>query len=218
MNPDNPVVRLCAEGMAAEASGDDDAARALFEQAWAAATDDYEACVAAHYLARHQPTPELTLHWNAECLRLADRVGDERVAGFYASLHANLGRCHRDLGDRAAAGEHFRLAARHLADVPAGPYRDWLRYSIADGLRGTGALEPSAASAGAEALLRDLCARGDLRSLCLLLPAYYGDTGSAGDRRHLAEAARMLHAERRLPASDQQRLGEIIGLATSTVD
>ncbi|TWE22654.1 hypothetical protein [Prauserella muralis] len=89
LNPDNPVVRLCGEGMAAEAQGRPAEARTLFERAWQAATDDYEACVAAHYLARHQPTPEDTLHWNQVCLERADRV-----AGFHASLHATLARAH----------------------------------------------------------------------------------------------------------------------------
>lgn len=49
MNPDNTVVQLCAQGMAAETDGGAGDARRLFEQAWDAATDDYEGCVAAHY-------------------------------------------------------------------------------------------------------------------------------------------------------------------------
>lgn len=55
-DPENVVVRLCAQGMQAEAEGRDAQARDLFLQAWEAAEDDYDACIAAHYLARHQPT------------------------------------------------------------------------------------------------------------------------------------------------------------------
>jgi len=99
MDLDDPVVRLCAEGMQAEAAGRSDEAHALFRQAWDAATDDYGACVAAHYLARHQKTPEDVLRWNQECLERADRLGDERVRGFYPSLHLNLARAHDELGD-----------------------------------------------------------------------------------------------------------------------
>jgi hypothetical protein len=50
MNPDNPVVRLCAEGMNAEGEGRPDEAKRLFQQAWDESTDDFQACVAAHYL------------------------------------------------------------------------------------------------------------------------------------------------------------------------
>ncbi|RGC68468.1 hypothetical protein C5N14_13190 [Micromonospora sp. MW-13] len=34
-------------------------------------TDDYDACVAAHYLARQQDDPEEILRWNQEALRHA---------------------------------------------------------------------------------------------------------------------------------------------------
>jgi hypothetical protein len=56
MDPNNPVVRLCAAGMAAEGEGRPADAKALFEQAWAESRDDFEACIAAHYVARHQAT------------------------------------------------------------------------------------------------------------------------------------------------------------------
>ncbi|MGR6917674.1 hypothetical protein ACU635_25835 [[Actinomadura] parvosata] len=37
--------------------------------------------MAAHYLARPQPTPELTLHWNQECLNRANLVRHAVRAG-----------------------------------------------------------------------------------------------------------------------------------------
>ncbi|EHR50074.1 hypothetical protein SacmaDRAFT_1805 [Saccharomonospora marina XMU15] len=213
MDTSNPVVRLCAQGMAAEARGLDAEARALFEQAWQLAGDDYEACVAAHYLARHQDGPEATLRWNETCLRHADKVGDERVAGFYCSLHANIARSHRALANTPAARRHFELAADHLAAVPQGPYRDWLRYSVAEGLRDTGpparANHPRIAVL-LEKLLDGFCARRDLRSLCLLLPAYLGDLGGDDDAERLATHARMLHAEKRLSEHEQAMLSEVI--------
>ncbi|MFJ9338954.1 hypothetical protein ACIRP0_06635 [Streptomyces sp. NPDC101733] len=98
MDPENTVVGLCSRGMAAEAADRPAEARDLFRQAWEAAADDYEACVAAHYLARHQSTPEETLRWNRLCLERADRVGDGRVLPLYPSLHGSLGRAHLELG------------------------------------------------------------------------------------------------------------------------
>ena len=73
IDPANPVVALCAAGMAIE--GDADAARQLFEQAWSARQDDYDASIAAHFLARHQPTVESRVRWNA----LAAQIGRAHV-------------------------------------------------------------------------------------------------------------------------------------------
>lgn len=64
VDPDNPVVRLCVEGMKAEMEGRSDEAAILFMQAWGRRKVDYDACLAAHYVARHQRIPEQILHWN----------------------------------------------------------------------------------------------------------------------------------------------------------
>ncbi len=124
IDPDNPVVRLCAQGMQAEGEGRPQEARALFLQAWEARTDDYEACIAAHYVARHPDSARDALHWNQTALDRAHAVTDGRVLGFYASLCLNLGKSHEDLGNLAAAREHYARAAASLHDVPDGPYRD----------------------------------------------------------------------------------------------
>ncbi|WP_243744738.1 hypothetical protein [Streptomyces hainanensis] len=157
MDPHNEVVGLCAAGMAAEAAGERARARELFERAWAAAGDDYERCVAAHYVARHQDTPAATLRWNEDCLRYADAVGDDRVAGFRASLHLNIARARRDLGDHEPARAHLALAAEHIPAVPEGEYRNWLRLAVADGRRaaaGPAAARPRGARRPDQGLVR----------------------------------------------------------------
>jgi hypothetical protein len=111
MDVNNPVIRLCLEGNLAEFNGCKDDARRLFEQAWEAAGDDYEACIAAHYVARFQETSEQVLHWNLEALKYADAVGDERVKAFYPSLYVNLGHAYEILGNLEEAGRYYRLAA-----------------------------------------------------------------------------------------------------------
>ncbi len=154
MDPELSVVRLCAEGMQAEAEGRAEAARELFQQAWDVAADDYEACIAAHYLARHQTSAEETLRWNQECLDRADRVADERVREFYPSLYLNMAHAYRRLGRPTLAHHYFLRAAervtpegrydRHDAArdqcdhcVHQGQYGDWNRFAIAEGLRAT---------------------------------------------------------------------------------
>ncbi len=110
MDLDNPVVKLCVLGTQAEFAGRPADARALYWQAWELAGDDFEACVAAHYVARFQPTAEQTLHWNREALKYADAAAAERVKDFYPSLYLNLGRSYEQLGDQAAAQCFYALA------------------------------------------------------------------------------------------------------------
>lgn len=128
IDPTNPVVALCAEGMAVE--GTPAAARRLFERAWAARRDDYDAAIAAHFLARCQPTPEETLYWSALAVRHAEAVSDGRAAGFLASLYLNLGDAQANAGDVEAAAASARRAAGRLAAVAPGGYREFVALGI----------------------------------------------------------------------------------------
>src|SRR4051812_19835922 len=128
VDPDNPVVALCAAGMAVD--GDPEQARALFMRAWSIHRDDYEASIAAHFLARHQPTDEETLAWNERALQHATMVTDGRTTEFLASLYLNVGDSYlatRRPNDAATAA---RLARASVAALPAGGYRDFVEYGI----------------------------------------------------------------------------------------
>lgn len=111
MDVNNPVIKLCIAGTQAEFAGRIEDARALYRQAWDAAQDDFEACVAAHYVARHQANLQETLRWNLEALARAEAVGDARVAPFYPSLYLNLGRSYELLGEEEEARRYYDLAA-----------------------------------------------------------------------------------------------------------
>jgi tetratricopeptide (TPR) repeat protein len=137
MDPNNPVVRLCMEGMEAEAKGKFEVARELFEQAWSVCQDDYDACMAAHFLARHQDSPQAVFEWDQEALNRANAVGDDRVQSFYSSLHLNLGHSYEALGALAEARRHYQMSADRLDDVPEGPYKEMMRNGIARGLKRT---------------------------------------------------------------------------------
>jgi hypothetical protein len=130
MDPDNQVVRLCAEGMEAEFAGRRDAARVLFDRAWETSSSDFEACIAAHYVARHQPDAGATLHWNQVALERAELVHDDSVRRFYASLHLNLGHAYEQSGDLVLACRHYTLAHERLDDVPHGKYHDTVRSGV----------------------------------------------------------------------------------------
>jgi hypothetical protein len=124
----NRIVQLCAAGMAVE--GTPAEARRLFEQAWHEHTDDYEACIAAHFLARHQPTPAETLRWNQVALRHAAAVTDGRTRTFMASLYLNLGDAYWQAGDCRAAGAAAIQARDALALLPPDGYRDFVALGI----------------------------------------------------------------------------------------
>lgn len=111
MDLNNPVVQLCVAGTQAEFQGRPEAARALYWQAWETARDDFEACIAAHYVARFQNDPQEVFRWNQEALNHADVIQDERVKEFYPSLYLNMGRSYELLGDLSEAKRYYDLAA-----------------------------------------------------------------------------------------------------------
>lgn len=111
MDETNPVVQLCIQGARAEFEHRLEDARALYQQAWEAHADDYEACIAAHYVARFQDNPEETLRWNQSALHHAELVNDERVREFFPSLYLCLGRSYEVLGNKIEATKYYQLAA-----------------------------------------------------------------------------------------------------------
>ena len=137
IDPENAVVRLCAEGIAAEGQGRHEDAAAMYRQAWAIRSDDYEACIAAHYLAREQETLEESLRWNQAALDHALAVDEARIGGFLPSLYLNLGWSHEVLGDPVTARACYLAGAARVAELPAGAYTDVVRDGIERGLART---------------------------------------------------------------------------------
>ena len=131
LDPENPVVVLCAAGMAL--GGDAAAAGDCFARAWAARTDDFEAAVAAHFVARVQPNTAAKLDWDLRAVRHAETAlaaGDWRVRGVLASLYLNVGDGLLSAGQRDEAREAAARAEVELAAVPAGGYREFVAVGI----------------------------------------------------------------------------------------
>ena len=108
-----------------------------FERAWSARVDDFDACIAAHYLARVQPDAQATFEWNARALEHARLVEPDRVRGFLPSLHLNLGRSYEDLGDPIRAAAEYRLAQSSLDALDDDGYGAMVRRGVASGLERT---------------------------------------------------------------------------------
>jgi len=207
-DPENIVVQLCVKGMTAEGEGKIDQAKQLFQQAWATATNNFEAFTAAHYLARNQADPNIELKWNLEALRLADTLEQGGMNGHYPSLYLNVAKSYETLGDPEQATAFYQKAAESSEYLPAGGYSDMIRSGIAAGLKRMGKTNP--AGEQAESLVYAWCERKELRPLSMILPAYVGNLGTANDRNKLLSAFSYLSATRCLGEEDQKKTEGII--------
>jgi tetratricopeptide (TPR) repeat protein len=111
MDLKNPVIQLCIQGTRAELERRPEDARTLYQQAWDVHTNDYEACIAAHYLARFQGTLESAFRWNLIALQHANAIHDESVKDFLPSLYLSLGNSYEVFGNIAEAQKYYQLAA-----------------------------------------------------------------------------------------------------------
>jgi hypothetical protein len=103
------TAQLCIAGTQAEFERRIDDARTLFREAWEAAADDHDACIAAHYVAHLEPDPHAALRWNMVALEHG-RL-DERANEFMGSLLVSVGGAHESLGDHAEAERYFAMAS-----------------------------------------------------------------------------------------------------------
>ncbi len=108
------------EGIALRERGERVAAREQFARVWSEIGgedgDPFYRCALAHPMADVQDDVHEELAWDLRALAAADLLTDERVArsgvagsvaGFYPSLHLNLGECYRKLGELDLAREHL---------------------------------------------------------------------------------------------------------------
>jgi tetratricopeptide (TPR) repeat protein len=111
MDLNNHVIKLCIQGTRAEFQGEQDQARELYQKAWDIAADDFEACIAAHYLGHLEDDPKRKLHWDEIALEKADSCENEEVKAFYPSIYLSLGRSHELLGNQEEAQKYYDVAA-----------------------------------------------------------------------------------------------------------
>ncbi len=130
MDANNPIIKICQEGMRAEYEGRIADARTLLTQAWEERKSDLDACIIAHYLARYQEDPQDALYWNEQALVFAIAAGGEEVQGFYPSLYLNLGHAYEVLGQKAEATRYYERAAATISNLADDRYGDVVRSAI----------------------------------------------------------------------------------------
>lgn len=128
-DPNNKIVQLCAGGMELEATKPEEA-KALFMHAWNTSTNDLEKCIAAHYVARHQPSTEEKLHWDKMALEFALKINDSHIKLYYSSLYLNIAKCYEDMNDHDNASINYQNALLYENNLPENGYGQMIRSGI----------------------------------------------------------------------------------------
>lgn len=132
-DPNNPIVRLCAEGINREAENREEA-QGLYRQAWSEATDAYGKFIAAHYLARVQPSVVDKLRWDETALTMALQTDNAEIEGAFPSLYLNIAKGYEDLNDLVNARRHYQLALSFSGQLKDDGYGNMIRSGIAAGI------------------------------------------------------------------------------------
>ena|ERR1700744_3467142 len=133
-DPENPIIKLCAQGMQLEGEGKHEEAAATFQQAWEQAANDFEKFTAAHYVARHQDSVANKLKWDETALQLALGLEDEGIKGALPSLYLNIGKCYEDLNDFTKAKENYQLALANTNFLHEDGYGNMVKAGINAGI------------------------------------------------------------------------------------
>ncbi len=133
-DPENVVVKLCAQGMELEGQGKNAEASALFQLAWENAGTFLEQFTAAHYVARHQQTVADKLKWDQIALMAALKTDDPSVQEALPSLYLNIAKCYEDLGENEHAQYNYERASLQAAKLPNDGYSNMIRNGIQNGL------------------------------------------------------------------------------------
>ncbi|MEO6303351.1 MAG: rRNA adenine methyltransferase [Bacteroidia bacterium] len=133
-DPENKIVKLCAEGMEMEGLNKMQEAEKLFQQAWDSAENEMEKFIAAHYLARRQKNINDKLKWDETALDCALKINGEDITGAFPSLYLNIAKGHEDLGNFEKAKLFYNEANSFVELLPDDGYGKLLKSGITKGL------------------------------------------------------------------------------------
>lgn len=133
-DPNNKIIKLCAQGMEMEGKGKPEEASKLFQQAWHESTNDFEKFTSAHYVARHQKNVVDKLKWDETALQLALKLKDDTVKGVFPSLYLNIAKCYEDLNDFDNAKRNYELALSYANILPDDGYGKMVKGGIVNGI------------------------------------------------------------------------------------
>jgi len=111
MDLSNPVIQLCMTGTRAEFEKRPADALRCYQEAWDLCQTAVDTCIAAHYVARLQPSIEDELRWNQIALEAARTAGEEQTLEFLPSLYLSLGNSYEKSGNEIKAQKYYALSA-----------------------------------------------------------------------------------------------------------
>jgi len=133
-DPENPVNKLCAQGIMLEGEGKATEAAELFSRAWEQAANAKEKFTSAHYVARHQTNAAEKLQWDETALSWAMDADDPEIEHVYPSLYLNIAKGFEDLKDLDNAAKNYQLALHYAAILPDDGYSNMIRSGINSGI------------------------------------------------------------------------------------
>ncbi|MFW0783851.1 hypothetical protein AAFP35_04970 [Gordonia sp. CPCC 206044] len=190
------VLELCQRGVSAESVGLFADAAAAYRNAWDAAEEPFEQCVAAYHLARTQSSADKRLEWSQSALDFALACDPGSVRDLLPTVQVAAAAAARDSGQSDTAQRWYREAAELVRNSPAHD-GSALRAAIADGLSATAPTHPITDK------LREFGYKREYHALNTLLPAYVASVIDGRDDS-IARAAATLAQESGI-APDQER-------------
>ena len=133
-SPNNPIVKLCLQGMNMEEKGKPEEAGKLFLQAFNESANDFERFITSHYIARHQKNVADQLRWLEANLQYGLKVNDDAVKSAFPLLYTKIAQCYEELGDTENAKKNYQLAIS-FKDAPSdkGPFYHGTRADLKPG-------------------------------------------------------------------------------------
>jgi tetratricopeptide (TPR) repeat protein len=208
IDPGNKVVQLCTEGMSAEFEGKLEESESLFSQAWELAENDFEAFMAAHYMARRQKSAEDKLKWNLESYHLAKKIEGDGMTKYMPSLCLNVGKSYEDLGNFGEAGKYYQSGADYADSLTDNSYGSMIKSGLNEGLKRVGISKNQ--NPVLNSLINKWCANRNLKALSFILPSYVTNLGSEPDNGRIQSALSYLSAARFLNDEEQQIVDKLI--------
>jgi tetratricopeptide (TPR) repeat protein len=213
------VIRILLErGRVFNSSGEREAARPLFDEAWRLAREaglDALAVDAAHMMAIVAPDAAEAMAWNDRALELADSSPDPAARRWAASLHNNIGWTLHGQGDFSRALPHFERALQLRRERGREQETRIARWCVARCLRSLGRVEEALAMQ--HDLERDHAAHGSADGFVHeeLAECLHALGRAAEARPHFARACELLASDSWFAKNEPSRLERLRNMAAS---